>query len=157
MALNAPGTPIKEEPESSARCPLCSIPGPGISRQRLFQHLDALVMMDVLKWKETSVCMNPACQCLYFSGIDWLSHLQCNKRVGFKSENPPRVFCYCFGHTAEDLLKKGKIGKKKVLEEIESYLRAGGDACRITNPTGQPCMGPIRDYLDREKRTEPSS
>jgi hypothetical protein len=150
MALNAPEPNATKASTTSAPCPLCSKPGPGISRQKLFQHLDPLVMMDVLKWKEVSVCMDPSCQCLYYSGKEWLSHLQCNKRVGFKSETPPRVFCYCFGYKAEDLLKKGKTGKKRVLEEIKNYLQGGGDACRVTNPTGQSCLGSILDYLERE-------
>jgi hypothetical protein len=150
MALNPNGPMTLPNPGSMADCPLCNRPGSGISRQRLFQHLDPLVMMDVLKWRETSVCLNAACQCLYFCGGEWVSHLQCNKRVGFKSDSPPRVFCFCFGYKAEDLLKNGKKGKGKVLKEIETYLQGGGDACRITNPTGQSCLGPILDYLERE-------
>jgi hypothetical protein len=150
VALSPDGPVTVENPGPTADCPLCNRPGPGISRQRLFQHLDPLVMMDVLKWRDTSVCLNASCQCLYFSGGEWLSHLQCNKRVGFKGDSPPRVFCYCFGHKAEDLLKSGKKGKGRILKEIEAYLQGGGDACRITNPTGQPCLGPIRDYLERQ-------
>ncbi len=138
-------------PTSPDRCPLCSKPGSGISRPILLQHLDPLVMMDVLKWKEASVCLNSSCQCLYFSGGEWLSHLQCNKRVGFKSGHSPRTLCYCFGYTAEDLLKKGKIGWEKALEEIETYLGEGRGACQITNPTGQSCLDPIRNFMTEEK------
>jgi hypothetical protein len=114
-------------------------------------------MMDALKWLEASVCLNPTCQCLYYSDSDWLSYLQCNKRVGFKSATPPRPFCYCFNHTAEDLSKKGKPARKKVLKEIEIYLSKGGGACQITNPTGQSCLVQIRDYLSGEKPLEPLS
>lgn len=74
--------------------------------------------------------------------------------MGFKSGSSPRPFCYCFGYTAEDLLKKGKTSREKTLGEIEAYLGAGGGACRVTNPTGQSCLGPIRDFLDGEKPKE---
>lgn len=141
----------------SANCPLCFMPGPKISRKILLQHLDPLVMMDALKWPEASVCLNPSCQCLYYSDGDWLSHLQCNKRVGFKSSTSPRPFCYCFGHTAEDLLKKGKTARIKTLRKIEAYVCEGGGACPVTNPTGQSCLSHIRDYLAGEKPLEPLS
>jgi hypothetical protein len=137
-------------PADKPKCPVCAHEGSGIPRKVLFQHLDAKGILDIFNWRGAYVCMSASCPCLYYSGSHWISHERCNKRVGFKCAEAPRLLCYCFGYTAEEILKKAELGQEKpILDQIEGYLGKGARLCQSTNPTGRCCLSQIKECLNR--------
>ena len=73
--------------------------------------------------------------------------------MGFKNHQPPRLFCYCFGYTAEEILKRAETGTEKpILDQIGNYLQNGAKLCQSTNPTGRCCLPLIQDLLKNNPR-----
>jgi len=148
-----PETTANQRSRVPNACPLCDHVGQEVPRKVLYQHLDARGILDIFQWKESLVCLNPDCACLYFSDQNWVSHQRCNKPVGFKNHQPPRLFCYCFGYTAEEILKRAETGTEKpILDQIGNYLQNGAKLCQSTNPTGRCCLPLIQDLLKNNPR-----
>ena len=138
-------SPLPAGPDA---CPKCGKTGRAVPRKVFYQHLNAQGILEIFQWKESRVCFTPECEALYYSGPHWISHQRCNKPVGFKKSGSPKLYCYCFGYTAEEILKKAGEGREKpILDRIESYLQKGALLCESTNPTGHCCLEMIQELL----------
>ena len=135
---------------SAGICPKCRSLGREIPRKVLYQHLDARGILDIFQWRENWVCLNPVCECLYYSESQWISHKRCVKPVGFKEKGPDRVYCYCFGYTAGEILQKVDKGQTgPVLEQIKEFSRKGTLLCEGTNPSGQCCLDMVLELIEK--------
>jgi hypothetical protein len=60
-------------------------------------------------------------------------------------DDPERIVCFCFGHTAADVAAGGRSdGSNAVVESITDACRRGLGRCAQTNPSGRCCLGEIR-------------
>jgi hypothetical protein len=133
------------QPEGHA-CPRCLKPGPEVSRKTAFQHLDSQGLSRIILWKNIFACTNPSCECLYYSAWQWVPQTDCNKTLGYKEGKPPRIWCYCFGYTDEEVRRSmDHRGVSPLLKQIGDYIDKGGSVCELTHPTGQCCLNFVRN------------
>jgi hypothetical protein len=132
-----------------ASCPVCHHPGPYVARQTVFDHLDPEGVALIHFWDRISVCLDPDCDCLYYSAGRWVPYRYCNKKLGYKKNSPPpHILCYCLGFTAEEVLRDHRDpGPGSCLEMIERHVQQGALLCSKMNPTGLCCWGQIQQYL----------
>lgn len=65
-----------------------------------------------------------------------------------ETEPMDRIVCFCFGHTAAQLLAATRAdGTNRIEEEIREACRHGLDRCATTNPEGRCCLGNVRRLL----------
>jgi hypothetical protein len=69
-------------------------------------------------------------------------------RFGLKEDEPPRLACYCFGHTVEDIYDEiRRTGRSTVVERIKVQMRELGCRCERTNPLGTCCLESVQDAV----------
>ena len=95
-----------------------------------------------------SFCPSSHCSVVYFSPSASLHHHELRCTVFQKSTDPQRLVCYCFQHTALDLLDKPELES-----QIADACRAGRDRCAECNPQGRCCLGNVRVLLRRSSNT----
>ena len=76
-------------------------------------------------------------------------------RVGAKEIEDPRLVCYCFGFTRQDIWDEIRsTGKSTVATRITAEVEAGRCACEVKNPSGKCCLGEVtraaRDRLNQK-------
>jgi len=89
-------------------------------------------------------CRNPMCAAVYFHGQDGaiLGKDALSVRVGQKDRAADRPICYCFDHSAEELVQRPSIA-----DDIKAACRRGEDRCAQTNPQGSCCLGNVAAVL----------
>ncbi len=92
-------------------------------------------------------CPNPDDPTLYFfpEGGQTLSKDDVTVRVGFKEAEPPRLVCYCFEHTREEIQQDFlRQGESTIEADIREKVAAGLCSCEVKNPKGKCCVGDVR-------------
>jgi hypothetical protein len=135
-------------------CPKCETEARSVSYETLYHQLEPFKARDVTPEKTYGVCREQSCSVLYFSSDHEQSWETSDVRttVGFKrSENdPPHPVCYCFGYTEENIADEiEETGKSTVVEWITERVQADECACEYKNPTGQCCLGDVREAVDK--------
>jgi len=95
-------------------------------------------------------CFETDCDIVYFNPETGDRYLRqdVRVRVGQKETRPPRLVCYCFNHTVEDIeADVAQTGTSDIPDEITKQCRAGLDRCEVTNPQGSCCLGNVRKAL----------
>jgi hypothetical protein len=106
--------------------------------------------LDVLRNVEYRFCVDPNCPTVYYSedGLQEFAERDLRERVYQKHPMDAEVFvCYCFQHTAGDILQDGK----RVYAEIDQGLQNGKCACDIRNPQGSCCLGNVNNLVKRSQ------
>lgn len=90
-------------------------------------------------------CATATCPVVYYRNDgELIGKDQITVRVGIK-EPAPRLVCYCFGHTVEDIHDQIlHTGETDVLDAITTKVKAGLCACEAMNPEGVCCLGRVR-------------
>ncbi len=116
----------------------------------MWDHLEPEGIAMVHAWTRAFTCLNPSCDCLYYSLWRMVPARYCNKPLGFKSNAPsPRPICYCLGFTLEDIRRDaGREGNGSVVRSIREHAAQNSGLCERLNPSGQCCWGQVRRYLD---------
>jgi hypothetical protein len=61
------------------------------------------------------------------------------------SDDANRTVCFCFGHTAADILAGVRAdGTNAIVESITDACRRGLGRCEQQNPSGKCCLGEVR-------------
>jgi hypothetical protein len=139
----------KEVSQAPRLCPECGCSGVAVPDETL----DALLMPQARPRRlpvTYHFCETPDCPVVYYSadpasrfGQDDLA-----VRVGCKQTDPPRLLCYCLGHTYESVREEWeRTGQSTALEQIETATKAGACRCRTTNPGGACCLPRVREFL----------
>ena len=92
-------------------------------------------------------CPNPDDATIYFFPDERapLSKGQVTVRVGFKEAEPPRLVCYCFEHTREEIQQDFlRQGESTIKADIREKVAAGLCSCEVKNPKGKCCVGDVR-------------
>lgn len=134
--------------EVTARdCPRCSQRGRVVADATLDALLRAPNQRGGGPWR---FCRNADCSTVYFHGTGAVLEADAlNVRVGQKEHGADRLVCYCFGHTAEDLLRRPSIQ-----HEVKAACKRGEDRCPQTNPQGHCCLGNVADVLSTSSHVQ---
>jgi len=95
-------------------------------------------------------CAEPSCDVAYFHPETGERFLRSDVRVriGQKEITPPRLVCYCFDHTVEEIeAQVAETGTSRIADDITEKCRQGLDRCEETNPQGSCCLGDVRGVL----------
>ena len=101
-------------------------------------------------------CDSPECDTVYFSdaGSTFMKD-DLTVRVGVKEKpgNAPRLVCYCFDHSIEEIEEEVKdTGGSTALDDIKTRMK-DGCFCETVSPKGGCCLGTvsacIKDAVDR--------
>jgi len=99
-------------------------------------------------------CRTQGCEVAYFSELGHPSIRvgSLRVRVGQKESAPDRPVCYCFGHSAADIVAEVQsTGGSTIPEVITERCHRGEQRCPETNPQGSCCLGNVRAVLAEAK------
>lgn len=134
------------------QCPRCGEPGRAVS----IVTIDNLVRTEPrasLTSPPAFFCASRQCEVVYFDAEGGtVPTAGVGVAVFQKETSPQRPVCYCFEHTAADVLAATRTdGSNAIVDEIMDACRKGLDRCEETNPQGRCCLGNVRGLL----RVEP--
>lgn len=133
------------QPDEHA-CPRCLRQGEEVPRKTAFQHLTSQGLSRIILWKKIFACLNPSCECFYYSAWQWVPLTDCAKTLGYKKGKGARIWCYCFGFTEEEMRRSlDRRGGSPLLKQIKDYTAKGGNLCELTHPAGRCCLNFVRN------------
>lgn len=138
-----------DQGQDSNICPKCRGEGKPVG----LSTLQALVKPGIEipnDQREVYFCPNPSDSLMYFWGDGSLciDKEDLKVRVGFKESESPRLACYCFDHTREEIEKEiSKTGGSKIESSIREKVAKGVCQCHLTNPTGRCCLPDVRAII----------
>ena len=69
-------------------------------------------------------------------------------RVGVKEESDLIPVCYCFGFSRKDIQAEVvETGRSAIALRITAEVKEGRCACEVKNPSGQCCLGDVRQVV----------
>jgi len=88
------------------------------------------------KW---NICINPGCECSYFSGKDIFRTSDLRKPLFFKDTSDNVPICYCSGLTRGEIKDAVRNGCK-TLRDVQKYTKKNMTGhCDTRNPLGKCC------------------
>jgi len=136
--------------ETNLLCPSCGGKGRTVKPITIETLVSESARTQVGRQDGFRFCANPSCDVVYYrpeSGQRIHRH-DVNVHVGQKETAPPRMVCYCFHHTVEEIeAEVNETGTSRVLDSIAEKCRQGLDRCEETNPQGACCLGNVRSAL----------
>ena len=124
------------------RCPVGGSAGQRVGPMTV-KHLvkdDHVIDAETAAW---FLCKGRDCRVVYFASDGrTICKDAMRVRVGVKEKNPPRLVCYCFGHTVESIQDEiERTGKSTVMDSVSAKVLSGDCSCEIMNPEGSCCLG----------------
>ena len=135
-------------------CPKCGLPAVGVNVEAVkFNVIESLHAMINVKDK-WSICVNPACDCSYFSKTKELSTTDLNVSLFFKDKSDNVPICYCSNLTRGDIKDAVKNGCKSI-DDVQNYTKKDlTGMCEKRNPMGKCCrnvfLRTISDSLNKD-------
>ncbi|MFQ5495879.1 MAG: mercuric transporter MerT family protein, partial [Phycisphaerae bacterium] len=136
------------------RCPACRQAGQPVKRVTL-ESLLRPEQRERIGDAPYFVCLTPACDGVYFGSGDATPFGKTDLRVrfGLKETAPPRLVCYCFQHTIEEIEDEvRRTGRSTVVERIKADMKGPGCRCESTNPLGACCLKSVQTVVDEALR-----
>lgn len=138
----------RKQPERSATaCPSCGHAGSPV-KLRTLESLVAEAARDRIRASDGfRFCAEPSCDVVYYHPErgELFPRSEVLVRVGLKESEAPRLLCYCFGHTVEEVEAEVRAtGTSGIADAIASKCRQGLHRCEETNPRGSCCLGEVR-------------
>ena len=136
-------------PRRKAACPQCGAKGKPVPTETP-SHLLRPEARQRLGGMTFLFCETPTCPVAYFSEgtDDRFDKSDLVVRVGLKETDPPRLVCYCFGHTMEEIeAEVRRTGTSAVVEDVRRKIKEGLCECEIRNPKGSCCLGELLDVV----------
>ncbi len=136
-------------------CPLCGSKGKSVStltvKSLARDHTKVATVADY------SLCRNPDCAAVYFSGEIVFTKRDVKVRVGIKEREDPIPVCYCFGYSRQDIRRDiEKHGRTEILSRIKAEVQGGFCACEVKNPAGTCCLGDITRAVQEIRAETPA-
>ncbi len=131
------------------KCPNCGNKGNRVKRITL----DSLLRDDAksrIVDTQYYFCDSPECDIVYFSeaGSTFVKD-DLTVRIGVKEKpgSGPRLVCYCFDHTIEEIEEEVKgTGGSTALDDIKTRMK-DGCFCETVSPMGGCCLGTVSKYI----------
>ena len=143
---------------TGVHCPSCGTKGRAVKPITI----EALVTEQARARVRTSegfrFCAEPSCDIAYFHHDSGNRFLIDDVRVGIgqKGDASPRVVCYCFDHTIEEIeAEVVATGASTIPDAIGEKCKQGLDRCEETNPQGSCCLGNVRAVVKNLLDTSP--
>jgi hypothetical protein len=135
-------------------CPKCGLPAVEVNVEavkfNVIQSLQAMINVKN-KW---NVCVNPKCDCSYFSKTKELSTADLNVSLFFKDKSDNMPICYCSNLTRGEIKEALKNGCKSI-DDVQNYTKKNVTGiCEERNPLGKCCrnvfLKTISDSLNKD-------
>ena len=88
-------------------------------------------------------CLFPLCAVVYFQGDHVVLRGETRAIPAAKGTTADRTVCFCFGHTAAQILADVASRRPSIQASIEAACRAGQGDCARRNPLGRCCLGEV--------------
>lgn len=120
-------------------CPKCGQPGVRVKEEAVrFNILNFKLKIKDSKTK-WNVCINPGCECSYFSGKDFFRISNLKKPLFFKDNSDDVPICYCSDLTRGEIKDAVRNGCKTI-KEVQKYTKKNITGhCETKNPLGKCC------------------
>ena len=120
-------------------CPDCGQPGVGVKEKAVrFNIVNPKRKIKDLKTK-WNVCINPGCECSYFSGKDFFRISNLKKPLFFKDNSDDVPICYCSDLTRGEI-KDAVSNGCKTIKEVQKFTKKNMTGhCETKNPLGKCC------------------
>jgi len=131
---------------SLPRCPVSQTSGQPVG----WTTVAALSLGAIPPRQEVWLCMDPACDAVYFGdrGLQLLS-AQLRAVPAFKIGSEG-VACHCFQHSQRTIEQEVRaLGSSPTVDAIRARVRNRDCACEVRNPTGKCCLRDIQQLVDR--------
>ena len=120
-------------------CPKCGLPGVKVNNKAVLYNLrkSGKVKSEIkLKW---SICINPKCDCSYFSSNILFSAADLVKPLFYKDESDNVPICYCSDLTRGEIRNAVQYGCKTIREVQDFTKKNVTGYCEKRNPLGKCC------------------
>ena len=120
-------------------CPKCGLPAVSVKAETVkYNVVESLQGLINLK-NAWSVCVNPACDCSYFSNTLELSTKDLIVSLFFKDKSDNVPICYCSNLTRGEIKEAVKNGCKSI-DDVQNYTKKDiTGMCEERNPMGKCC------------------
>lgn len=142
---------MKMRPDARRQlCPFCGNKGKEIRPITVESLLTNEAKARVSSTEGFWFCTRPVCEVAYYHPeTGELFQLEdIRVRIGLKQSQPPRLICYCFDYTVEqieaDIVQKGA---SKIPGKIKSKCEEGLSRCEETNPQGSCCLSNVHKLV----------
>lgn len=104
-------------------------------------------------------CPTPECPVVYYLDEDVVDVDAVVSQVGHKATERPTPVCFCFAHTADDLVADAAAhaGTSTINVAIKRAVAGGLCACEHLNPSTKCCLADIHRALKASATTAPSA
>jgi hypothetical protein len=103
-------------------------------------------------------CSSPACEVLFYLDDRVIQEDEAAARVGDKALGASEPVCFCFAHTAEDIVAEVTIhGTSTIKSSIQEAVADGSCACEHLNPSGRCCLGAVNRAIQTTQADRPPS
>lgn len=150
FVCDLPAQKFLHPPHTLNVCPECRKIGKPVGGQTVKAMLS--VSLRAVQNANYLFCRTQTCSVVYFSadGKQTFSVEQIRERVYQKEPEAKDVLvCYCFRHTASDLLAASPDVHVAIIEDINAGINAKKCACDSRNPQGSCCLGNVRALIKR--------
>ncbi|MDI3281457.1 MAG: (2Fe-2S)-binding protein [Bacillota bacterium] len=132
----------------SGACPRCGSAGSAVPAITVRSLVKAPEEEKVAAAGGYLLCLNPACEVVYFQPGGGRLFTAAGVPVWFKDEGPDVPLCYCAGVTRGEIRRAVEEGCPPTLEAVRERTGAGkGGRCLVENPSGRCCHGALADFL----------
>jgi len=135
-------------------CPKCGLPALAVNVEVvkynvIESHQDSIILNN--KW---SVCVNPACDCTYFSKTKELNTADLIVPLFFKDKSDNVPICYCSNLTRGEIKEAVRNGCRSI-DNVQNYTKKDVTGmCEERNPLGKCCrnvfLRTISDSLNKD-------
>lgn len=100
-------------------------------------------------------CPTPDCPVVYYLDGDIVGRDEVVAQVGHKATDRPTPVCFCFAHTADDLVADtyAHRGVSTIQAMIKHAVADGHCACEHLNPSTKCCLADIHRILKAARTT----
>lgn len=124
-------------------CPSCGELGPIVGVAPVRPHLPGAADG---AWQH---CQTPACRVVYYLDETTIDADAVITQVAHKATHRPVPVCFCFAHTADDLIADAAAhrGHSTIKAAIKQAVADGHCACEHLNPSTKCCLADIHRTL----------
>jgi bacterioferritin-associated ferredoxin len=120
-------------------CPYCGQPGIRVKEDAVRFNIVNFKRKNKDSKARWNICINPVCECSYFSGKDIYGISDLRKPLFFKDNSDDVPICYCSGLTRGEIRDAVKNGCKTI-KDIQKYTKKSTTGhCETRNPLGKCC------------------
>ncbi len=130
-------------------CPVCGQKGKPVD----LNTVRALTRRNFPNYGELTqgfICLNPEDKTVYYFNDLKITVNQKDvvTNVGFKSQSYIKTVCYCFQHTADNIIDDYiKNNISNIENDVRQKVKEKRCSCEVSNPKGKCCLGDIRNVI----------